>query len=805
MSKLSIDDLKQLLENEDYLQAKNKAQELIENNYNNIELWEIISEAEVRLKENADLSYSKLIELYIENENPSKAMDTLDQLIKINPEFNFRYLYKGQISNIEGKFKDATKFFQQGIDKNKSPAYCHLGLGLLELKVNNNEKKAIEYFYKSLEIEESVEAYNELGLVYMHSRDVPQNHKKSEEFFHKAISTGKSKSRSFLNLGNLMMKEFNYISALKAYLGIFLKDGQYNINHNHPSYAFFAPKIGMALDGLALNQPEKFNDNHKNITMYLVKHKKINFDNISAAIKLSLNYETDNLIAKGYTTDFLKENYKNNFIMIKKDSTLNKEINTINPDEKNLDLINIDDFFNDKNIIEYLSSSLIINTLTNNNNLHHKTEILLTSIRKVLLKKIHKKEKFQINEEIIINFLSALSIQLFLNEYIWFESKDETILINKLTGHLLNKLKKDEKIFDYEILILASYRQLNSCEGLRDFLKANCDNKNLGKIIKEQIINLEKEYELSKGIKTISLIQDDVSKKVRKQYEENPYPRWVMAKEKKDRKYIELISDSIGPNKLPQEYLTQETKIRNVLIAGCGTGNHPISIAIDDYDVKIDALDISLSSLSYGKRMAELLNVNNINWIHGDILNLEDFNKKYDAIECCGVLHHMESPKKGFDALSNSLNENGLLKIAVYSRAFRNKLKAAKEFLKLKNIRNDLASIQLGRRLIYENQDKEISYPKNLSDSFSTSEFRDLLLHTQEHDFSLEELEDLYSDKFDFLGFVFNEKYVYQVQNLYKKMFPEDKTMRSLKNWDIMEKENDELFLAMYQMFLKKR
>ena len=72
-----------------------------------------------------------------------------------------------------------------------------------------------------------------------------------------------------------MMKEFNYISALKAYLGIFLKDGQYNINHNHPSYAFFAPKIGMALDGLALNQPEKFNDNHKNITMYLVKHKKI--------------------------------------------------------------------------------------------------------------------------------------------------------------------------------------------------------------------------------------------------------------------------------------------------------------------------------------------------------------------------------------------------------------------------------------------------------------------------------------------------------------------------------------------------
>ena len=39
-----------------------------------------------------------------------------------------------------------------------------------------------------------------------------------------------------------------------------------------------------------------------------------------------------------------------------------------NPNEKNLDLINHNDFFNDKNIINYLSSSLIINALKNNCN-----------------------------------------------------------------------------------------------------------------------------------------------------------------------------------------------------------------------------------------------------------------------------------------------------------------------------------------------------------------------------------------------------------------------------------------------------
>ena len=36
-------------------------------------------------------------------------------------------------------------------------------------------------------------------------------------------------------------------------------------------------------------------------------------------------------------------------------------------------------------------------------------------------------------------------------------------------------------------------------------------------------------------------------------------------------------------------------------------------------------------------------------------------------------------------------------------------------------------------------------------------------------------------------------------------MFPEDKTMRNLRNWDTIEKKNDELFLTMYQILLKKR
>ncbi len=61
--------------------------------------------------------------------------------------------------------------------------------------------------------------------------------------------------------------------------------------------------------------------------------------------------------------------------------------------------------------------------------------------------------------------------------------------------------------------------------------------------------------------------------------------------------------------------------------------------------------DLSITSIAYGKRIADKHNIKNINWIHGDILELSKIEKQYDLIESAGVLHHMKHPKKGFDIL----------------------------------------------------------------------------------------------------------------------------------------------------------
>ena len=38
-----------------------------------------------------------------------------------------------------------------------------------------------------------------------------------------------------------------------------------------------------------------------------------------------------------------------------------------------------------------------------------------------------------------------------------------------------------------------------------------------------------------------------------------------------------------------------------------------------------------------------------------DILALSSLNTKFDIIECCGVLHHMDKPLEGLKSLLNVL------------------------------------------------------------------------------------------------------------------------------------------------------
>ena len=107
----------------------------------------------------------------------------------------------------------------------------------------------------------------------------------------------------------------------------------------------------------------------------------------------------------------------------------------------------------------------------------------------------------------------------------------------------------------------------------------------------------------------LSRIKDDVSSKVRQQYEENPYPRWVSLGLPLKARAIAEIAKSI--NLKVSDKKIYDCKMPQILVAGCGTGQHSIGTAARFKNCNVLAIDLSLSSLAYAKRKTEELR----NWV----------------------------------------------------------------------------------------------------------------------------------------------------------------------------------------------
>ena len=114
-------------------------------------------------------------------------------------------------------------------------------------------------------------------------------------------------------------------------------------------------------------------------------------------------------------------------------------------------------------------------------------------------------------------------------------------------------------------------------------------------------------------------IEDASSQAVRAQYEVNPYPRWTKI-------------SAIGGPKTVEQYLRARFPLAPVrpldkpkleyLVAGCGTGQHVASVAQAFSNAEITAIDLSLTSLGYAKRMITGMGLQNITFGQADILEL---------------------------------------------------------------------------------------------------------------------------------------------------------------------------------------
>jgi 2-polyprenyl-3-methyl-5-hydroxy-6-metoxy-1,4-benzoquinol methylase len=326
-------------------------------------------------------------------------------------------------------------------------------------------------------------------------------------------------------------------------------------------------------------------------------------------------------------------------------------------------------------------------------------------------------------------------------------------------------------------------------------LPALANHSALKELLRVQIQEPEQERRLRKTIRTLTPINDGISRAVRQQYEENPYPRWVVPRILRCASATEY-AQSQTPLKADAVPLQPETP--DVLIAGCGSGQQPVEVAISVPLARITAVDLSLTAMAYGMRKAEELGLSTIKFAQADLLELGAWTQRYDMIMCTGVLHHLEQPEKGLDVLLSLLKPGGIMKLALYSEAGRQSIVAGRDFIAAKGYAPSGEGIRQCRRDIFALPPSDpVRAVAERSDFYALSPCRDLLFHVQEHRFTIPQIKALLAERnLRLLGFIYSKVSRF---TSYLARFPDNPEADNLDNWEIYEAENPMTFKNMYQ------
>jgi 2-polyprenyl-3-methyl-5-hydroxy-6-metoxy-1,4-benzoquinol methylase len=328
--------------------------------------------------------------------------------------------------------------------------------------------------------------------------------------------------------------------------------------------------------------------------------------------------------------------------------------------------------------------------------------------------------------------------------------------------------------------------------------------KEISTVIERQVLEPFTELSLRPQIPCLTLVQDTVSQSVQEQYEENPYPRWVKTGLVAQSKPIGAVLKAAPLRFDLGDYETPNSP--EILIAGCGTGQHSLNTASRFKDARVLAIDLSLSSLSYAARKTKELEVTNIEYAQADIMELGKLDRQFDLIESSGVLHHLGDPMAGWKVLVDLLKPGGLMKIGLYSEMARQSVISGRAMITEMGYTSSVEDIRQCRQDIItriENGDISLKNIFNMRDFYSLSECRDLLFHVQEHRFTIPQIIDALDVlNMKFLGFETQDQ---SVMKRFKEIYPKKSDITSLALWHTFEQQHPDTFISMYQFWCVKK
>ncbi len=749
-------ELNQMLVAENFNGVVKYTEQLIENFSDNFVIWQFSGIANLRLNnlEKAENDFQNATILAPKNPNAffnlaftkkqqsnyNEAIEFFHKAIGIKSDYFESYIEIAEIYKKQKEFKNAIFNYKKALSINPNLSSVYSNLSVI-LKEEGKYSDSLDMIQKAILITpDKAEFYNNLG-VTLEKLDKFEDAEKS---YLKAISLNKLLPEAYNNLGNIFKKNNNYEKALDAY------SISFTLNSNLTEAL---ENFGSCLTNTIFSKSKP--DVKPTILKLLEKENLVKPSSISRAILSFLKFDLN--IEK-----FLKN------------LNVNVSLNHLNG-----------------LIVELNQNKILTKFMTMSVFPDLEFEKIFTKLRSILLEQNDELRPFPE----ILKFQSILATQCYLNEYVYHETTKENDKVKKLEKTISLSYKKNIQPDFSLILCLASFRPIHIYSWSKLILFPD-EFVNLKKLL---IDDYDYEKHIQKSIDVFNKISNNISNKVKKQYEENPYPRWKNLRTFRDPLTIFELCKDINL-KIENEKIYNITTPK-ILIAGCGTGQQSITAASLYKNCEILAVDLSFKSLSYAKRKTQEFDFSNINYMQADILNISKLNKKFDIIECAGVIHHMEDPIKGWESLVKSLKPGGLMKIGLYSKLARKEIaKTRDELSELYKI----TEISVRKKIRKKLMNSKFYHHKKLTESqdfYSMSNFRDLLFHVQEYHFTLPEIKKCLSNLgLKFCGFEID----HYTTGEFNKTYHERDFSYDLDKWADFENLYNHTFRGMYQFWCQK-
>jgi tetratricopeptide (TPR) repeat protein/SAM-dependent methyltransferase len=388
-------------------------------------------------------------------------------------------------------------------------------------------------------------------------------------------------------------------------------------------------------------------------------------------------------------------------------------------------------------------------------------------------------------DESVLGFYCAVARQCFVNEYVFSTTEPEAEQAQRLRASLEQTLAAGAPCSPLWPVVVGAYFPLHSLSKAEALLDRSWP-QSVAAVIVQQVKEPAEERRIAATIPVLTIIDGEVSRAVRQQYEESPYPRWVR----------------VGPPQQPA-FLNdrQPERVPDILIAGCGTGLSTIEFAQQVRHARVVAIDLSLASLSYAKRMSGIFSLTNIEFAQADIMGLGSIGRQFDFIDASGVLHHLADPWEGWRVLLSLLRPGAVMQVGLYSELARQNIVAARALIAERNYRPIAEDIRRCREHIIASDDPLLKSVTNCEDFYTTNECRDLLFHVQEHRITLPAIKSfLAANNMKFAGFNLDAPTLHR----FATRFPEPAAMTDLDCWHSFETEAPGTFIAMYQFWVHK-